>query len=929
MRYFAWVLIGVLACSGCQEDKTNTSVDAEALFVHEVQPLLAAKCMGCHGQNADQVEGGLHLGNYENMLAGGYSGNPAIVPGNIRKSFLVHTIKRTDPKMAMPPKDGDKLTAVDIQIIEEWIANGAPWPDSAKTQAILAEGNWRYGNRMKVATSGGLSDHWDHRSYDVNHLWAYFPRQSYEIPKQPLGHLGNHPVDAFLQAKRDSLGLQPTKPVDKRTWIRRATFDLTGLPPSPQEIDQFIADESPQAYEHVINRLLDSPHYGEQWARHWLDVVRYADSGGFANDYIRPNAWRYRDYVVRTFNQDKPFDAFVREQIAGDEIDPNDSEMLVATGFLRMGPWEHTGMSVAAETRQLYLDDVTNIVGETFLATPLSCAKCHDHKYDPIPARDYYRVKAVFATTQFAARKADFMPQETLHLSPEEKTRIEAWINTTEKAQAEYVEKEESAAKAWFAKRGMKYLPKKERRKLPDDQQPPRYYGLTFEDLGYRKVLQKRRQTLRRIQDRFKPLAYAVYNGPSKISHSQNRLTIPDDISGPIPETYMLSGGSVYAPLEPVDPGVLSILTHLATPLDGAHDKNIQPDIPTTMGGRRLAFAKWLTDPNHPILARSMVNRVWQYHFGKGIVGSPNNFGATGDQPTHPELLDWLANYFVENNWSVKALHRLIMTSKAYQQSSLHPDRKDIDIIDPNNQWLCYFSPRRMDAEELRDAMLFHSGELNPAIGGHPVRPEINLEVALQPRHIMGSIAMAYQPSRTPEERNRRSIYAEKYRNLINPDMMVFDQPGRDLSCERREESTVTPQVFTLFNGQQTRKRALAMAKWLAEKYTASTLQVEHALHHIWCRPPMDDEVQSGLDYLAEMTRYHEEHTTSPEYFPTEIEREMFEEMTGQSFTYTEVLDIYQDYVPDVQPSQVDATTRALADYIAVLFNTNEFVYVY
>ena len=929
MRYFAWVFIASLVCFGCQEDKTNPSINPEALFVHEVQPLLAAKCMGCHGQDPKKIEGGLHLGHYDNILEGGNSGNPAVVPGNIQKSFLVHTIKRTDPKMAMPPKDGDKLTAVEIQIIEEWIANGAPWPDSAKTQVLLADGNWRYRNRMKVKTSGGLSDQWDRRSYNVDHLWAYFPRQYYDVPLQTLNRLGDHPIDAFLQAKRDSLELKPSKSANKQTWIRRATFDLTGLPPTPEDIEQFLADESPQAYAHVINRLLDSPHYGEQWARHWLDVVRYADSGGFANDYIRPNAWRYRDYVIRAFNNDKPFDAFVREQIAGDEINPNDPEMLVATGFLRMGPWEHTGMSVAAETRQLYLDDVTNIVGETFLATPLNCAKCHDHKYDPVPTRDYYRVKAVFATTQFAAREADFLPQETTHLSPEEKDRIEWWIKNTETEQAEYVKKEESAAKAWYAKRGMKYLPKRARRKLPDDQQPPRYYGLTFEDLGYRKVLQKRRQTLLRIQDRFKPLAYSVYNGPSRINHSQNRLTVPEDVSGPIPETYILNGGSVYAPLEPVEPGVLSILTHLATPLDGAKAEVVQPEIPTTMDGRRLAFANWLTDPNHPILVRSIVNRVWQYHFGEGIVGSPNNFGATGDQPTHPELLDWLANYFIENNWSIKALHRLIMTSKAYQQSSLHPDRKDIDIIDPNNQWLCYFSPRRMDAEELRDAMLFHSGELNLAVGGHPVRPEINLEVALQPRHIMGSIAMAYQPSRTPEERNRRSIYAEKYRNLINPDMTVFDQPGRDLSCERREESTVTPQVFTLFNGQQTRKRALSMAKQITDDLSNHKQQIERAIYQIWGRTPTSLEVQKGMDFLADMTKYHQANAPKPESLPTEIEREMFEEMTGQSFNYTEELDVYKNYAHDLQPTDVDAATRALGDYVAVLFNTNEFVYVY
>ena len=738
------------------------------------------------------------------------------------------------------------------------------------------------------------------------------------LPARSDQEHGN-PVDAFLQQKRDLYGLKPGLPASKRLLIRRATFDLTGLPPSPEELDNFLADEDPDAFEKLIDRLLASPHYGEQWGRHWLDVVRYSDTGGFSNDFTRPNAWRYRDYVIRSFNSDKPYNQFVTEQIAGDEIDPDDPEMFIATGFLRMGPWEHTGMSVAAETRQFFLDDVTNIVGEAFLATPLNCAKCHDHKYDPIPTGDYYGIQAVFATTQFADRHADFLVEENVENLDSERARITEWLDKTARESKKLKEKEEMAARAWYKQKGKRYLPKNQRRKLPEDQQPPRYYGLSFQELGYRKVLQKRAQLLKRQMVRFEPLAYSVYNGPERVIHSQNTQPMPDSFEGPIPETFVLDGGSVYAPLDPVKPSTMSVLD------------NFQPsrEIPTTLNNRRLAFARWLTDPGNPIFARVIVNRIWQYHFGKGISETPNNFGATGGKPTHPELLDWLAGYFIANNWSVKKMHKLIMTSNAYRMSGEHPDREKIDRIDPDNDWLSYFNPRRLEAEELKDAMLFISGELNLKVGGFPVRPEINQEVAMQPRHTMGSIAPAYQPSRTPAERNRRAVYAEKYRTLIDPDLEVFNRPGADISCERREESTVTPQAFTLMNSHNTRARSLALAALLMKEDNNVETSISRAIKLIWCREPMAEDLERSKKYFDKMIAYHQEIEPVPITYPTSVKREMFEEMIGQSFEYVEELDVYKNYVPDLQPADVNEETRALADLIAVLFNTNEFVYVY
>ncbi|MEM9327172.1 MAG: PSD1 and planctomycete cytochrome C domain-containing protein [Bacteroidota bacterium] len=920
-----WCL-ALLVClmSSCSSPEQQTA-DPEELFVHEVVPIFEAKCMGCHGNDPSKVEGGLDLSSYPNMLAGGHSGDPAVVAGSARQSRLYQSILRIDEDLAMPPKEGDKLSDIDVQIIKDWIDGGAPWPDDERIAEIKAQSaDWQYANRIRVRTSGGLSETWDNRPYEQENLWAYYPLTQPEVPWGDMDPSKANPIDAFLEAKRAAMGLKPAPSTERGSLIRRATINLTGLPPTPEEVQSFLSDEDPQSFAKVVQRLLESPRYGEQWARYWLDVVRYADTGGFSNDFVRPNAWRYRDYVIRAFNEDKPYDQFVREQIAGDEIDPTDPEMLVATGFLRMGPWEHTGMSVAAETRQYYLDDVTNIVGEAFLSTPLNCAKCHDHKYDPIPAKDYYRIQAVFAATQFADREAPFLNEENTEVSDFERDRIVQWIEATREEQEAIRRKEEDAARAWFQERGRAYLPKRQRRQLPDDQQPPRFHGLSYEELGYRKILQKRLQLLNKEKQRMEPYAFSVYNGPDRVLHSMRNAPLPDNLEGAIPETFILDGGSVYAPSQPVEAGVMSILSFLAPTSEAPQRK-----IPQSLDNRRLAFAQWLTSPDHPITARSIVNRIWQYHFGQGIAQTPNNFGGTGGKPTHPELLDWLAHYFVDHGWSIKELHRLILSSKAYQMSSTHPQWEKVNEVDPNNQWLCYFKPRRMHAEELRDAMLCISGELNTTMGGVPARPEINLEAALQPRHTMGSTAPAYQPGRTPQERNRRSVYAERIRTLRDPDMDVFNQPMSDLSCEEREESTVSPQAFTLFNGKSVRDRSLAFADQLAKAYQDRESQVQRAIQAIYNREPHEGEIEAALDYLGKMTTYHQEHQPPAVEFPTEVEREMVEEMTGEPFSYVEELDIYEVYVPDLQPADVNASTRALGDLVAVYFNSNEFVYVY
>ena len=914
-----------------------TQEEAELLFAHEVYPLLETKCFACHGDDPDEIEGDFDMRSRENLLAGGESGEAALVPGHPEASPMYVATTWTVEDFEMPPKENDRLSAEQTEMLRQWIAGGAPWLDEAERLALVENSEWDYADGIRVKTSPALSQTWANRRYNPDALWAFKPRQDVRVPWAALGgdSTEHNPIDAFIAQKLNEADIQPAERADKQTLIRRVNYDLTGLPPTPADVRAFLDDESPDAFEKMIERLLASPRYGEQWARHWLDVVRYADTGGGSNDFERPNAWRYRDYVIRAFNEDKPFNEFIREQVAGDEIDPDDPEMLVAAGFLRMGPWEHTAMSVAAETRQLYLDDVTNGVGETFLSLPLRCASCHDHKFDPIPTRDYYRMQAAFAPVQFAEREAAFLSQENLNGFEASEKRIRRLIEEAERDREKIDAKEEAAAKVWMEKRGLAYVPEGERRALPESQRPPRDHGLTDQDLGTRKALQKRLQLLRRQLDRYEPLAYSVYNGSPRTVHSVSPMRMPEDVqeartSADAQPTMILAGGSVYAPTDTVRPGPLSALASLR---ETEPAETIEPvlidSIPARLDGRRAALASWLADADHPLTTRSIVNRIWQYHFGQGIAGNPNNFGVMGKTPTHPELLDWLTNWFVENGWSIKKLHRLIMTSEVYGRSGQHPEPDRLAEIDPDNHLLAYYSPRRLVAEELRDAMLAISGELNLEMGGLPIRPEINMEVALQPRHTMGSVAPAYQPSPTPEERNRRTIYAHRYRGLPNPMLEVFNRPGADLSCERRTASTVTPQAFTLLNSQNSYRRALAMAHRLESEEKTLPEQIERAIWLAWNRPPRENEIAQSQQFVQAKTSEHEKNPPEPQPYPTEIRRTMFEEMTGESFTYTERLDVYEDYVADLRPTDVDPETRALADLCLVLFNANEFVYLY
>ncbi|MDE0859075.1 MAG: PSD1 and planctomycete cytochrome C domain-containing protein [Akkermansiaceae bacterium] len=910
-------------------------------------PILSSKCAACHGEDPEDIDAELNLLSREGYLKGGETIDDLLVPGDASKSFLMTVIKWEDDEYEMPPKENDRLNLEQIAHIETWINNGAPWPsDEVQKQVRLAERTKKVTDEgMIVDHSGGLNDDWTYRRYQPEDIWAFLPLEKPEAPAEGT-------IDHFVGEQLTEAKQKPAPQADFRTLIRRASYDLTGLPPTPTEVHHFntaAAKDFDAAWSELITRLLDSPHYGERWGQHWLDVARYSDTGGLSNDYERSNMWRYRDYVIRSFNDDKPYNKFVMEQIAGDELadeslrtrvadDANyeklrkngsysekESEQVVASSFLRMGPWDPAMVKVP-EARQQYLDDVVNAVGQTFLSTTMRCFKCHDHKFDPLPTKDYYRMYSVFAGTQLAERHASFTSKESQERFDTEKAQVERLYKFANDEATRLQTKVEDTAKKWYTENDREYKALKARNNDPEEEKPPRHAGLDETEKGQLKVREQDAWIWKRRLERFEPMAQSVYNGSEPGFLNARKLRINEKDKTPKkPKSFILTGGALEAQGEKVTPGVLSAL---AIPTEDASAEDAY-QISEDVNGRRLALAKWIAHPKNPLTARSIVNRVWQYHFGKPLAGNPNNFGVKGAKPTHPELLDWLASDFVENGWKMKRLHKIIMQSGTYQQSGIHPDRYNLAERDPTNSLLAYFPNRRLTAEELRDGMLHITGELNPNGGGLPIRPEMNMEVALQPRMIQFSIAPTYLPSRTPEERNRRSIYAYRVRGLADPFLETFNQPNPNDSCEARDAASVSPQAFTLMNSDLVTARSIAFALRLEKEAGTLPKRIQRAFHLTFSRNATDKELEQMVAYVTEMKDYHADQTPEKRQYPTEITRSLVEEFSGQPFEYQEILPIFEDYLPDTQAADATPETRALADFCLLLFNSHEFVYSY
>jgi hypothetical protein len=612
--------------------------------------------------------------------------------------------------------------------------------------------------------------------------WAF-----QRVVRPPVPSIGGapvpNPIDAFVLQALQQKQLEPSKPLDRAQLIRRVTYDLTGLPPTPAELDSFLKDKSGDAYEKVVDRLLESPHYGERWASKWLDVVRYADTNGFELDQDRPQAWRYRDYVIHSFTGDKPYDRFVREQIAGDEMFPGDPEALIATGYLRAGS-EHvvSGNIDPEESRQEVLTEIATNVGQTFLGMTINCARCHNHKFDPILQADFYSLQAIFAGAK---------GKDVEIATPEEKA---AW-DAAQQAYKTKLAPIEDALKA-LAKLYEEQI-REERRRALD----PKLLEAVDTPKDRRTPEQKR--SAADAETQLKPAwdeVVAVMSASEKSRREKLRQQLhevqwnaPDPLPAayvfvnsdePAPPSYVLRLGDPHARLDPVDPAVPFVV-------------RAGYKVPLNSAGRRTAFANWLASPENPLTARVMVNRIWQFRIGEGLVRTPNDFGTMGDKPESHALLDWLAAEFMARGWSVKAIDRLIVTSSAYRQASLPDEAKS--KVDPQNRLLWRMNRKRFDAEMIRDATLSISGTLNPQTGGRPVRIPIEPEVYnLIFTEFERDGLWPVSPDKNVQ--NRRGIYLYNKRSVRLPLFTAFDQPDAITSCPVRPVSTHALQALSLFN---------------------------------------------------------------------------------------------------------------------------------
>jgi hypothetical protein len=674
----------------------------DSFFESKIRPVLATTCFRCHG--GEKTSGGLRVDSRKALLEGGDSG-PALVPGMPERSLMVQALRHEGDGPHMPPKK--RLPPEVIADFTSWVKDGARWPESKPELITLAEAPRKH--------------------------WAFRPVRAVRPPPDPGGDDSN-PVDRFLTAKLHARELRPAVRADKRTLIRRATYDLTGLPPTPEEIDTFLGDDSPGAFARLVDRLLASPHYGERWGRHWLDVVRYADTAGETADYPVPDAWRYRNYVIDSFNRDKPYDEFLREQIAGDILAsrlPSDAppesraELITATGYVSIA--RRFGFDPLKD-HNLTIDDTLDTLGKSVLGLALGCARCHDHKYDPITTGDYYGFYGIFDSTRYP-------------------------------------------------------FPGSEKEKKPHDLVPLHPSAKSPE------------------------FAYAVAEG----SPHNVRIHKRGDPDSP----------GVEAPRR-----FLRVLGGEAVPSGG--------------GSGRLQLAGWLTDPHNPLTARVMVNRIWQGHFGTGLVKTPNDFGTRGEPPTHPELLDYLAARFVASGWSVKAMHRLMMLSDAYQRSGALDDQGA--AADPDNSLLGRFSRRRLSAEEVRDAMLAVSGDLDPTPGGPHPFPDPKTWGFTQ-----------HAPFTAVYDHNRRSVYLMTQRIKRHPFLALFDGPDTSSSTGQRYTTTVPTQALFFLNDPFVHARAASLARHLT-KLSGDRLRLDRAARLLYGRPATAKEIDTAGRFLAACT---------------------------------------------------------------------------
>ena len=849
-------------------------LSASPSYEAEIAPLLAEKCGACH--SAEAKTSGFSVVNAQSVIAGGNKHGRAVAPGHPEQSPLIQVLRgEIAPRMPM----GAELSAAEIGRIEEWI-RGLP-----------------------LEAPGAGDGEWRPLEQPVRR----------EPPAVKNAEWVRNPIDAFIAARLDEAGLAPAPPASKRTLARRVHFDLIGLPPTPAEVEAFLNDDSPDAYSKLIDKLLDDERYGERWGRHWLDLVRYGETSGLEGDGAIGNAWRYRDWVIRAFNSDMPYDEFVIQQLAGaDEHSKTrnnyapDPQGYIPTGFLRTAPWDRSNL-VAGEVRQNYLSEVTTSTGSIFLGLTIGCARCHDHKYDPIPQKDFYRLQAFFNAIQvedrqgsitrpevpykdeaFAAKAEEKIKQyeERLKEGPEKKELDELEEQLLAKlkvAKAKQTEGEEITNKDLrleTKREGQTTFTKAEQRKhkrlrgdatrtgdpeenealeayetellaklkdaYAEDRADPaaRFEALTVDSVqaeirakysadSFFTEGEKNRHTklagaldvYRRRLERWKPVVMGVRN-------------VPGPPSGPpLSPTHVLIRGDYRQPGEAVTAGFPSAITGNFEPAELITDRYRQ--FPTR--GLRMTLARWIASPGNPLTARVMVNRIWQHHFGEGIVRTPSDFGKNGDRPSHPDLLDWLAVKFVEQGWSMKAMHRLILLSNTYRQAAENPMRST-EEVDPGNRLLSHYNRRRIEAEAIRDGILHASGRLNPEMYGPSIFPPLPEDLADFARYGRTG-GLMWEPNETEEDARRRSIYVFQRRSLPLPMLASFDALPFAESCPRRVATTTPLQALSMMNGYLVHEESRNLAERIHREAGADReVQIERAFAIVLNRPPTREE---------------------------------------------------------------------------------------
>ena len=773
--------------------------DAEAFFQDHVKPILRESCYECHSHGAERIRGGLVLDSRPGVMAGGDSG-PAVVPGEPEQSRLIRAIRYGDPDLQMPPKNR-RLSPEQVAVLEEWIRRGAPWPSLPGDEVSAGA--------MKPRPRGVITA-------EDRQWWAFQPVREPAVPSVRNAAWLRNPVDAFVAERLEREGMTPSPPAAPAAFLRRVTWDLTGLPPTPEETASFEAAslrDPVRAVSDVVDRLLASPRYGERWARHWLDLARYAESDGYRVDDYRPHVWRYRDWVVRALNEDLPYDQFVKAQIAGDELWPGDPERArVATAFLRHWIYEYNNRDVRGQW-QTILNELTDVTGDLFLGLGVQCARCHDHKFDPILQKDYYRLQAFFAP---------LLPRQDLTVASESeaaayRNRLAAWRDAAGDSLRE-LEQFEEPVRARAAESALG--------KFPEDIQ-----ALVRKPASEQTLLERQLSALahRQIEYEWARLAtHLMKEEKEPYEALQKRIKEFAALRPePLPAAFTVTDLGPEAPpvflpksrdSGPVEPGFLSVL-------DPRPAEVVRPETAPQSTGRRATLASWLVSPENPLAARVLVNRVWQYHFGRGLAANSSDFGHLGEPPSHPELLDWLAARLVRDGWSLKQLHRWILTSATYAQAATRGSEGS--AMDPENRWLGRFSTRRLEAEQIRDALFAVTGELDLTSGG--------------------PAADATRP--------RRTVYTRVTRNVRDPLLDVFDAPDSFSSTAQRNVTTTPTQALLLINQPFLVQRSRAFARRLVrESGDADEARITQAYRLAFGRPPTAEELDRARQFLVEQS---------------------------------------------------------------------------